>query len=512
MRKVETIVAGMSAGSLGISGRRGIGKSTLMNAYCSARYARTGDVPELRLLVSAPVDYDARDFILHVFTRLCEAVLDQEPVNNIPQPGKQLAQVANSRSAIGLTGLAAGALILTFTLISGQAAVRLGLAVLAVAGIVISMILLAGWRFDRMSLTPSGARKPSSTMRSRTLEQLSQLQFLQTLTTGSSASINLTIPVAAQVGLSTGRQLAEQPLSLPQLVSRYVDYATDVATWWRARNGGIGRLVMGIDEVDRILDGRRAEDFLNDIKTIFEIPYCFYLVSLSEDALKSYDRRTLAVRSAFDSAFDEIVPVGPLSFNESEELLAKRIIGLPRPFVALCYILAGGLPRDLIRSARMLVEASNRLGENALPALTSTLVGYELAAVKKSCLNQLSQLFDDGQILEQLNSRRWPLITSEGIRYAADELWKWQQRYSDSGDSAAIRGLSVSCSFYGAVLSFFRGDADTLVDKIVGWRSEGPGTLLTLAEARQAMAVNLHLARKLIQQYYPGNEPAQGFR
>jgi hypothetical protein len=60
---------------------------------------------------------------------------------------------------------------------------------------------------------------------------------------------------------------------------------SEPAFWQRSVRGGEGRVVIGIDEVDKIRDSDRAEAFLNDVKAIFGVPGCLYLVSLSEDAM-----------------------------------------------------------------------------------------------------------------------------------------------------------------------------------------------------------------------------------
>ena len=187
-------------------------------------------------------------------------------------------------------------------------------------------------------------------MADRTRRQLADLRYLRTYTTSWSASVT---PLSAfGLGRSRGRQLAEQPVTLPELVTRCREYSEDVALWWRLRTEGEGRVVIGIDEVDKILDGERAEAFLNDIKAIFGVPGCLYLVSLSEDALAVFAGRAISIRTAFDSAFDEVAAIAPMTYRNSEELLIKRVAGLPRPFIALCHVLAGGLPRDLVRAAR----------------------------------------------------------------------------------------------------------------------------------------------------------------
>lgn len=118
------------------------------------------------------------------------------------------------------------------------------------------------------------------------------------------------------------------------------------------------RVFIGIDELDKIGSADQAEQFLNQIKGVFGIPHVYFMVSVSDDALAAFERRGLPLRNAFDSSFDEIMYVGPLSYDESRRLLYRRVIGLPEPFVALCHCLAGGLARDLIRAARRVVRVA----------------------------------------------------------------------------------------------------------------------------------------------------------
>jgi hypothetical protein len=109
------------------------------------------------------------------------------------------------------------------------------------------------------------------------------------------------------------------------------------------------RIFIGVDELDKIGSPDQAEQFLNEIKGIFGVPYLYFVVSVSDDALTAFERRGLPLRDAFDSSFDEIIHVDPLDYAESRRLLYRRVIGLSEPYVALCHCLAGGLPRDLIR-------------------------------------------------------------------------------------------------------------------------------------------------------------------
>ena len=98
--------------------------------------------------------------------------------------------------------------------------------------------------------------------------------------------------------------------------------------------------------VDKISGAKQAQRFVNELKAILGVPHCYYLISVSDDALAAYEMRGLPVRDAFDSAFDEVIHVRYLDLEGSRQLLKKRVIGMPDPFVCLCRCLSGGLPRS----------------------------------------------------------------------------------------------------------------------------------------------------------------------
>jgi hypothetical protein len=260
MNQVRVTAKNVHSGSLGISGPRGVGKSTILQFFGTD--TATGDGGDLRLVVSAPVDYEPREFIVHLFSQLCEAVLHG------PDDRSELATETRHRQE--------------------------------------------------------------------------QLKYLSKYTTSWSAS--LTPRSFLTLARGGAKERTEQPVTLPELVDSFRRYSELVASRRGSPHGGGGRVVIGIDEVDKIRDSDRAEAFLNDIKAIFGVTGCLYLVSLSEDALTGFARRTPSIRSAFDSAFDELVPVGPMTYRHSEQMLFKRVTGVPRPFIALCHVLAGGCP------------------------------------------------------------------------------------------------------------------------------------------------------------------------
>ena len=94
------------------------------------------------------------------------------------------------------------------------------------------------------------------------------------------------------------------------------------------------KVFVGIDELDKIESDERARQFVNEIKGIFGIKDCYFLLSVSEEAIGSFERRGIPFRDVFDSSFDEIVRVRYLKLEDATTLLNRRVAvsihGVPR--------------------------------------------------------------------------------------------------------------------------------------------------------------------------------------
>ncbi|HEX3712532.1 MAG TPA: hypothetical protein VHV09_07045 [Trebonia sp.] len=414
MTRVSATARNVRSGSIGVCGPRGVGKSTILQFFGAGPAA--GDGGDLRLFVSAPVDYQPLEFIIHLFSQLCEKV----------PHGKA------DRSALAL----------------------------------------------------------------ETSGHLEQLKYLRTYTTSWSASLSPRAFLALARGYS--KQRSEQPVTLPELVETFRDYTGRVAAWHQSKRGGTGRVVIGIDEVDKIRDGDRAEAFLNDIKAVFGIPGCLFLVSLSEDALTGFAHQTPSIRTAFDSAFDELVPVGPMAYQHTEQMLFKRVTGVPRPFIALCHVLAGGLPRDLVRAARALIQATSGNGEKSLAEAARKLVHDELVSLRLSSIRQLAEKAAPGSLLEALHDDTWPGTTSGEYIDAARKVAVAARGTESDSVRQLCQDLVVSLSFYATALDLFTASGPELVDCL---RRQDYGIVDELAAARYATRMNAGLAHGLLEQY-----------
>lgn len=388
-RQVERIVGSVPSANVGIAGPRGVGKTAILHRYCRPSLAGE-DVHELRVMVSAPVDYAARDFIIHLFARLCEEVLSHR------KSYSWKARAASTLAAMSL-GIVPALIVAVglamavnarahwpvrrlIAVVQREAAMH---ALVGSAVAVFGMILLILMR--RHLPTRLMRLRRSDRMTERAKAHLRRLRFLQSVTRGRTASVSVAPKIL--IGGSSSQQFTEMQSTLPELVEEYRDFATDLSIWWRSRNGGRGGLIVGIDELDKIATSEAAERFLNDLKSVFGVPYCYYFVSVSDEALESFEQRGFLSKTVYDSAFDEVIRVSPLSLVEARLLVQRRVAGMPEPFVALCHVLSSGLPRDLLRTVRTLLElAGDDETPSTLAQLSKKFVSHDLRLIKRAVL------------------------------------------------------------------------------------------------------------------------------
>jgi hypothetical protein len=433
----------LGAGAVAISGSRGVGKTTLLSMLTSP------DRPDtLGLVVAAPVRYEPRDFLLHLYAQLCNLVLarlgDQRARSRMRRRLTRLR-----RTAGGLTRAAAFLclLVVFFTGTREWLAERLPLPVLPATWFFAGLTLLALAAWVR---GPEPAREIA--LAAEAARRLQQTRYLQTLSGERSAGLGQS---ALQFGWRRSRQWAEQPHTLPEVVRGYREFVAEVAAWWRAETGERGKLLIAIDEADRIADPQAAELFVNEIKSIFGVPHCVYLVSVSEEALANFERRVVRMRTVFDSAFDHVVRLRPLALGESVALLRNRLAGVPDRFLALCHCMAGGMPRDVLRTARTMLDLHRAsLGVSLVPDLASGLVSLEVQAVKRGFRHQPAAGEPDPKLSELLADPVWPGTTGAEIRDAAEEQL--------AAGSVAATAIGAALLYYATVLDLFTGGSDLL--------------------------------------------------
>jgi hypothetical protein len=522
-KQLRTVMSSLVGGSLGIAGPRGCGKTTLISRFATGRSVLP-DLERRGLVVSAPVRYDAREFVLHLFARVCERVINPHghTVERTRREELRAARLAGLGLALVVGAVLAavsGGLMLATGRTIPHGPREMGIFLLCAAGLAleIGIIFLVAKQSGDSRVKRARARARARVAKGadddesdavdirfkpeRLAEQrLEEIRFQQTLASGWSADIGL--PLGGKLSGDSKLTLSRTPWTLPEVVDEFRSYLATLT--------GSHYLVIGIDELDKIDADEDAKRFLNDIKGVFGVRGCFYLVSVSEDAMSNFERRGMPFRDVFDSSFDAILRVRHLSLAESRELLEGRVTGLPVPYQCLCHVIAGGLPRDLVRVARELLHQHKRpAGPDDIGRLSRAVIGSELqgkiaaAEVAVRC----TPGGDRDNLLAWVQGHDPLAPTTSALRERFDRLVTRGMGPAQAGEGpdAKLRGLALELMafdyFAATVLEFFAQDEELLGAFLVDGESEPPDlssravqALEQLACARQQFAMSPALA------------------
>lgn len=441
-RKIISVLAQMDGGSIALAGPRGAGKSTLLRKLSGTLLFVTNKQPGIHVYVSAPAEYIPRDFIAEVLQRLCEEYLAS--VRGLfPEPIYNYRSRFSPRRALWRMGGIVGLLLRSIILIA---------IVVGVIWPVLRVIIHAHYHFHAiyisafnglrhwydgtyyhalkllhehikthrswvmleviprifLLLVAIGFLYPSSWMWKRYIlphreptlarqarDYLFRLQVDKTITWGN--GLNLPLMRGGGLSLNKGGSASYTPWTLPELVRHTRSFMLALS---REFNSSSHAVVIGIDEIDRIGSLDHAERFIGEVKAIFGIERCFFVVAVAEDVGSIFAQRATVGRSILENAFDDIIVVDPLNFLETRDLLLKRVPGFTDSFVYLVHALSGGLPRELIRVTRRLVEINQEMRYSGrkdgnrprLENLAFALVQESIIEAIRATRNQLARL------------------------------------------------------------------------------------------------------------------------
>lgn len=432
-REILRVLTTMPGGAIGVSGPRGAGKSTLLRAIAtSVSEIKIGDdvKPVIGVLTSAPVQYDPRDFLLHLFASTCNRIVGKEPISTseslAPEPAwtqfvplvqRIVPPIVTIAAFIGIFQLASGLMAL-FTnagvgFVDALGAKTVDLITRGFFWLAGGFIML---RFAA-SLAKEAARKPAvatpapvpkparftgsdeswEAIVATARDRLADIRFQRSYSHGWSGALKL--PVGMEASVNQAYSWSQRQLTLPELTKLYTDFLALLSAHVV--------VVIAIDELDKIGSDQKAHEFLNEIKAVFGVERCFYLLSVSDSAMSSFARRGLPVRDAFDSALDDVVRVEYLSHDAVNELISRRIIQFPLPFVSFCHCLSGGLPRDVIRACRDVFDAAEGMDSRNLPDLARAVLRQDLKqkiAATVTAVRQSVGVADASGIIESLGN------------------------------------------------------------------------------------------------------------
>ncbi|SEC06144.1 KAP family P-loop domain-containing protein [Amycolatopsis tolypomycina] len=517
-RRLARVLSRADSVAVALAGHRGVGKTTAIRSIARGLHTSPGSPAPFVVVASAPANYEARDFVLHLHALLCRAVLDRVGSPR-PEKGGRL-RAAALRIVLGLVFIFAcadTALLLWNTDVPRFGADIAGLIRRSVAGFpngvdrlwagqppvhLVALAVLAliplvviGWLL--VSITSAIAGIPRrrrlrglAVLQRQTRKQLDQIRFLQTYTTGWSGKLSM--PLKGEAGRTWSTQRAEQQLTHPEVVDKFREFAAFASRRLQEEGVSEHHLIIAIDELDKIGEPEKAYQFINDIKAIFDVPGCLFFVSVSDDAVLNFEQRGLAVRDAFDSAFSEMIRLEHFTMDESRLWIALRLIGLPEQFGCLCHCVSGGLPRDLKRYTIEMIDMAAAVYRPSLAQVARAFVARELQSKAHALAGVASALPPTAELAEltglilQIRQMREPAELAQfATRVHADEA------EVDLADPVTRLRSQAACFalFCATVLEVFTDELD---------EPELTADLHMIAVTRQRMAFYPHLAMQTI--------------
>jgi hypothetical protein len=323
------LVDRLDGGSFAVAGPRGAGKTSLLRAFCGGRYRDPDRAPDLAVLVSAPVDYVAHEFVVHLFAEVCEAVVEH----------------------------------------------------------------FRGDRRRRRKVRPHP-------LVSAAHDHLKTLNYVRTYADEVSGKGGFK---GFELAGKRAVTMAGRALTYPEVVKRFRVFlrriAAELAT---GREVKPGRVIIGIDELDRIGAGEPARRLLNEVKAVFDVQGCYYLVSVSTEAQHDFELSGIGLRSVFDSSFDEVIRVEYLDFEYARRLLRRYVLDLSEQFHALAYVFSGGLARQLVRTARSIVELGRDQPGRDIADVVRALTTAELTRACQATADALTAADDRDGVTDLL--------------------------------------------------------------------------------------------------------------
>jgi hypothetical protein len=535
--RLARLISHMEGGSIGLFGPRGVGKSTLLTSV-----ARRND---LQIDMPASPNMRAVDFLAALLvgvTSEVEASIVAERETGVAKSAKEFKRRRRSQIKKGRRAVAIALHVAVFGLqvaLVGVAVWAIGISVdqrfdtnlvnsswsflgsidgsvssaasavvdgdhvkkvfpvhawVIAVPIAFALLYVSLWRFNIGIWELGSDRSDAKLLRSRSRALRARLLAERSSTSGRSLGFSLR---GLGLGANNSESLRDREINLASLTSDARSYLADLSSFLKSREG---RLLICIDELDRMETSDEIAAFLNDLKGIFAIRNCFFLMTIASGAGVSHELRGEQGAGAIDSAFDEILELDVMTRDEAGELLARMALGFTPPFISLCYVLAGGLPREIQRVGREMLDVNDAWREQwgdwaSLAHLSRTISATRIQrSLDKSRQIMLS-------LVEDANSRR--------VRSAIADLSQTQLRFGSEAVSddqfcelesklEQLENLDTSMNFTSACRSLrCRNYLLLTVRELFTDQSRTPGVaLLSRAEMSDSMVEKLASAMR----------------
>jgi hypothetical protein len=456
MKYLRDFIESHASSAIGVAGSRGSGKTTLLRALLEDRSLAAHSVA-----MTAPVHYETSDFIRRLFLEIA-LVIDEyhgRPTERAAHRREQ--RVQRVRFLVALIVFYLGILLTSFGHTTawlldwhgggsnGYLGAFLG-TVLVLTGLGIAVYAITNSMENRETVSgPQSKRLAASA--------IERLNFESERSSRSKNTIDLFSKLISFED--------ENSLTLRSRALSPSDLTSDLRTLLKefATENKSSRFLVVIDELDKLSQTKDLIETVNGLKDLFHLEGVHFIVSVSTDALRSFEQRGLPTRDAFDSSFDVIVGVQILSAAESLEVLAARAEGFPPLLGLFCHAWSGGLPRDLLRAARRCVELQRDTPSPlTLEALVRGVISEDLLAMVEGELRSAECATSDVGILWACRSAVLRLRKGDPLGF------------NEQGQPAKLDPIVLSIALGGCLVDLFHERMEA--GSAWGWSIDGEMT------------------------------------
>jgi hypothetical protein len=341
-KRLQTILRS-NGGSYGLSGARGAGKSWLMlRAIEWVRDAEdAGRLGGIALWYPSPSEYDPLAFLASLSDSFGTEIDRWFRRNSQVRRARFVQRLGFYYVGLGMIGGAVGSFAVGAVNSATTGALLLGAAVVGMGLLGLSFRAPLLFHFRREERLAAEAKL----VRERARYTVTRRESAEFGAEGGRG-------VIARARTARERELVERPATLSSLVNDFRALA-------REAGEVAGRVVIAIDELDKMVEPDKVRALLRDIKGIFEVPHVYFLVSVSDEAARSLSLGALTGRDEFNSSFYTVIEVKPGAPDELADLLERRsAASVAREVALVLAALAGGNPREVLRLAELATAAS----------------------------------------------------------------------------------------------------------------------------------------------------------
>lgn len=384
-----------SASVTGIAGQRGAGKSSLA-LHALNNLKRRGAFTQL---IHSPTDYDAREFLVSVLQQVCEQIVTDTnaqlgQANTLLKRGR----IASLRQLVYLL-LATLILVVLANVLSRTTSQIIAFVPRAVPDLTIDAVLRLLVEFfpsfvflscsllsmfvirTFVRLAHALPRPRQTGLQDLALELSERLSFQSTRSVSAQAGLSITKLTS---GLNLAKSLSDRPLSLPGLASQFTQFMDKVAEVHD------GRVVICLDELDKIEKPEELDKLLRGIKGVLGHPKTHFILTVSEDALARFAAQRKNEQGIVESAFDNIVylPCAELNTIRHMTTIMAPDSRLDDTAIGLLWLFGHGVPREIKRNIRACLEVYNARPFTAPPlAVWRSLFALRLSVVQEWTLS-----------------------------------------------------------------------------------------------------------------------------